>query len=347
METLDIFVWAWRDLLRGFSWSKKPKKMQLDTHSFKDIDSLQEPNQRILITGGTGFIGKPLAQLLIDQGHQVTLLTRNMEHAASLFHGQVTLLDSLDLIKDHDFFDVIINLAGEPISQRWSAKSKAKIVDSRIKITADLVTLIARLTRRPKVFISGSAIGIYGTDGNISFAEETPASGDLIGAFPKEVCEKWEAVAKQVENFAVRTCLLRTGVVLETDGGALAKMLFPFEFGLGGPMGTGKQWFSWIHRADLIRLIVHLINTKNIQGAINATAPEPVTNKVFSKALGKAMKRPTIIPLPAFQVKLLFGSMGETLLLSGQKVLPQKAMASGFIFNFPTIETALQQIFMK
>ncbi|MES2674292.1 MAG: TIGR01777 family oxidoreductase [Pseudomonadota bacterium] len=346
-----VLVWGCRDFLRGLSWSKKAESKTAATKKTKKlplgIDALHKPNQHILVTGGTGFIGRPLCQAFIDQGHQVTILTRSMTTAAGLFHGRVTLVESLDLINDKDSVDIIINLAGESISQRWSTKAKINMRQSRTKTTEALIALIARLTHKPAVFISGSAIGIYGTDEEKSFTEETPPAHDFLGAYPRDICEEWEAAAKKAEKFLVRTCLLRTGVVLEMDGGALAQMLFPFDFGLGGPMGSGKQWFSWIHRDDLIRLIVHSINNNHLHGAINATAPEPVTNKLFSKALGHAMGRPALIPLPAFQVKLLFGKMGESLLLAGQKVLPQKAVASGFIFNFPTLELALEKIFMK
>jgi uncharacterized protein (TIGR01777 family) len=221
------------------------------------------------------------------------------------------------------------------------------MLNSRIRTTEELIAFMKRASHKPSVFISGSAIGIYGTNGATTFTEETPSSEDIVGAFPREVCQQWEEKAKAAEELGVRTCLLRTGIVLETDGGALAQMLFPFEFGLGGPMGSGKQWFSWIHRDDVIGLIIHLINDESINGAINVTAPEPVTNKVFSHALGKAMKRPAIIPLPSFQVKLLFGKMGETLLLAGQKVLPQKALDSGFRFQYPHLNDALKNIFLR
>jgi len=299
------------------------------------------------VTGGTGFIGKPLCQGLIDQGHYVTIVTRNMEKAASLFHGRITLVESLNTLSAHDAFDAVINLAGEPISQRWSAKSQAEMLNSRMRMTGELIAFMTRASHKPSAFISGSAIGTYGTDEATTFTEETPASKDIVGAFPREICEQWEAIAKAAEDLGIRTCLLRTGIVLETDGGALAQMLFPFEFGLGGPMGNAKQWFSWIHRDDLIRLIIHLLNNESMHGAVNATAPEPVTNKVFSRALGKAMRRPAILPLPAFQVKLLFGNMGETLLLAGQKVLPEKALQHGFRFHYPSIDAALQHIFIR
>lgn len=335
-----VFIWGWRDLSRGL-FLKQTKKQQLT------VEQLNKSNQNILVTGGTGFIGKHFCQSMIDQGHHITLLTRDLEKAANLFHGKISLLDSLDLIRNDDHFDIIVNLAGETISQRWSDKTKTKIINSRIHTTENLIGLIQRLTHKPDVFVSGSAIGVYGTDESTTFTEETPTSNQPSGIFPQQVCMQWEAIAQKAQDYSVRTCLLRTGIVLETDGGALAQMLFPFEFGLGGPMGTGKQWFSWIHRNDLIRLIIHLINSENIHGPVNAVAPEAVTNRRFSKALGKAMKRPAILPLPGFQVKLLFGEMGESLLLSGQKVIPQKVIVNGFKFNFPTIETALHHLFAR
>ena len=341
LYAVGVFVWAWRDLLRGLAFSKKSPKPQLM------VESLDKPNQKILVTGGTGFIGKIFCQAMIDQGHHVTLLTRNIEKAANLFRGKITLIDCLDVINDHDNVDIIINLAGETISQRWNAKTQTTILKSRINTTQHLIDLIQRLEQKPRVFISGSAIGIYGTSQTISFTEETLATDEPPGEFPKKICTEWEAVAQKAENYSVRTCLLRTGIVLETDGGALAQMLFPFEFGLGGPMGSGRQWFSWIHRHDFIRTMIYLINNKNIQGPVNAVAPEAVTNCTFSKALGKAMKRPAILPLPAFQVKLLFGKMGESLLLAGQKVVPQKLVENGFVFHFPSIDSALKQIFTR
>jgi len=270
-----------------------------------------------------------------------------MENAGGRFTGAIRLISSLDVLSDHERFDVVINLAGEPISQRWTTKSKAAILGSRIETTKALVAFLIRADHKPDTLISGSAIGIYGTDETMVFTEETIPSNDPAGEFPREICTRWETEAREAQTMGIRTCFLRTGVVLGTDGGALAQMLFPFEFGIGGPMGNGKQWFSWIHRDDLIRLIIHLINDDAIEGAVNATAPEPVTNKTFSKALGKAMKRPAVLPLPAFQVKLLFGQMGQSILLAGQKVLPQKAIESGFKFRYTTIDAALQNIFMR
>jgi uncharacterized protein (TIGR01777 family) len=322
------------------SWKRAPK------NALK-INTLSKTQQLFLVTGGTGFIGKPLCQALLDQGHFVTVLTRDMESARSMFTGFIRLVSSLDVLDNSEKFDVVINLAGEPISQRWTPNSKLSILESRTETTRVLVAFLKRMIHKPGTLISGSAIGIYGTDRSITFVEKTPPSKSPVGLFPLEVCSQWEAAACKAKALGIRTCLLRTGIVLEIEGGALAKMLFPFEFGLGGPVGNGKQWFSWIHRDDLIQLIIHLINDETIDGAVNATSPEPITNKSFTKALGKVMKRPTIMALPAFHIILLFGSMGQAILLAGQRVLPKKAVESGFKFRYPTIDKALQNIFMR
>lgn len=336
-----VLFWGWRDLSRGLFWRKKKLLPSLETLL------LDKPNQRILVAGGTGFIGKPLCQALIDQGHYVTVITRDIHQAAHHFHGRITFLESANALQREDAFDVVINLAGETVNQRWSASAQEKIRTSRITTTAALAAFIRRANHKPDVFINSSAIGIYGTDETTTFREETPSSKDKTGAFPREVCEVWEKTAKEVEREGVRTCLLRTGIVLESDGGALAQMLFPFEFCLGGRIGSGQQWFSWIHRDDHLRLIGFLINHPAIKGAVNATAPEPATNKVFTHALSKAMKRPALLPLPAFQVQWLFGEMGKALLLSGQKVIPEKALSHGFTFLYPCVNEALEAIFRK
>ena len=308
---------------------------------------LSKPNQRILVTGGTGFIGKPLCSMLMQQGHAVTVLTRNVKTATRMFDGRASVVGNIAQLPGDQTFDIIINLAGETVSQRWNDDSKARIIQSRCSVTQDLVDYVARAVQKPRVMISGSAIGVYGTSTTQSFTEETPPTNDAFSAFPREVCARWEACAKQVEQYGVRVCLLRTGVVLEKNGGALGQMMLPFNLGLGGPMGDGQQWFSWIHRDDLIGIIIHLINHDEISGAVNGTAPNPVTNKEFAKALGKAMHRPSFIPLLPFQIRLLFGEMGDVLLLAGQKVLPCRVQASGFVFRYGDAAAALADIIRK
>lgn len=204
---------------------------------------------------------------------------------------------------------------------------------------------MGRLQTKPEVFVSGSAIGWYGVHDTATFTEETGMSTQNGGVFAQQVCRDWENLASQAEGLGVRTVLLRTGIVLEKDGGTLAALLFPFDFGFGGPIASGKQWFSWIHRDDLIGLILHVIADDGMRGFMNGTAPEPVTNEAFSRALGSAMRRPSLIPLPGFVLQIVFGQMADELMLSGQKILPQRAMASGYVFRYPDIRSAMQAIF--
>ncbi|MBY0429468.1 MAG: TIGR01777 family oxidoreductase [Alphaproteobacteria bacterium] len=307
--------------------------------------ALSQNNQRILVTGGTGFIGVALCNMLLSQGHMVTVLTRDVNKANALFDGRVILVGDMARVANDTAFDVIINLAGETVSQRWSDAAKQRIISSRVSVTQALVDYVARTTHKPRVMISGSALGYYGVSDSLEFTENTSPTTDDFSAFPREVCAKWEATAQKVEAYGVRLCILRTGVVLEKNGGALGQMLLPFKLGLGGPMGNGQQWFSWIHRDDLIGMIVHLINHDALRGAFNGTAPNPVTNKEFARALGRALHRPAIMPLLPFQIRLLFGEMGDVLLLAGQKVLPHNAQQSGFVFSYAKVNDALQAIF--
>jgi uncharacterized protein (TIGR01777 family) len=235
----------------------------------------------------------------------------------------------------------VINLAGFGIADKhWSDEIKQKITGSRIQTTSALIEYFNRSKTKPTTFISGSAIGVYGLRDDQKLDET--AGGD--DSFSSQLCQQWEAEAKQAEGLGIRTCYLRTGVVLGKNGGALSKMLPPFKFGLGGPMGSGTQWMSWIHRDDLVGIILHLLDDQAIQGAVNGTAPTPVTNKEFSSTLGKVLKRPAFLPLPAFVVKLMMGEMGEELLLSGQRVVPSKALATQYSFKYPYVESALREI---
>jgi len=293
----------------------------------------------ILVTGGTGFIGARLVAALAGAGHEVTVLTRNRANALPLAEtGPVRVVTSLAEIADDAHIDAIVNLAGEPISDSpWTRAKRIRIVKSRLAATHDVLNLIRRLDHRPKVLVSGSAIGWYGLRRDQMLTE------DNLGApcFSRRVCVSWERVARKAEGLGVRTVLLRTGLVLDNDGGMLARMLAPFEFGMGGPFGNGKHWMSWIHRNDLVRMIVHCIAHEEIVGPVNGTAPEPVTNRDFTKALAHALHRPAIIPVPAWPLRKLLGGFAEELLLSGQRVYPQAALRSGFTFNYATIDMAL------
>jgi uncharacterized protein (TIGR01777 family) len=290
----------------------------------------------ILITGGTGFIGSTLCSRLLEEGNnKIVILSRHSEK----IKPPIQAIAELNELKDNDAFDVVINLAGEPIAnKRWSDQQKHQIFSSRINTTEKLIAYLETLENKPKLLISGSAIGYYGIDKTDAVIEEKD-NGD--NSFSSELCQKWEAVALKAEKLGIRTCLLRTGIVLGKNGGALNKMLLPFKMYLGGRIGNGKQWMSWIHIDDLIGIILHCINHDNLKGAVNGTSPNPVTNQAFTKTLGTVLKRPTIFPMPALVVKLLMGQMGEELLLAGKQIRPKKALDAGYIFKYKTLEEAL------
>ncbi|CAC9544041.1 Cell division inhibitor Slr1223 (YfcH in EC), contains epimerase/dehydratase and DUF1731 domains [uncultured Gammaproteobacteria bacterium] len=292
----------------------------------------------ILITGGTGFIGSALCAHLLKENNKIVILSRYPE---KIKHPIKAIADLSDL-QDSDIFDVVINLAGEPIAnKRWSDKQKNQIFSSRIDITEKLISYFEKLDNKPKLLISGSAIGYYGVGKTDNIIEEKEGGNN---SFSSELCQKWEAVALKAEKLGIRTCLLRTGIVLGKNGGALSKMLFPFKMCLGGIIGHGKQWMSWIHIDDLTGIILYCINHDNLKGAINGTSPNPVTNKEFTKTLGMTLKRPTIFPMPAIVVKLLMGKMGEELLLAGKKITPKKVLDAGYKFTYKTLEEALTNI---
>lgn len=294
---------------------------------------------KILITGGTGFIGTVLCDKLLEAGHQIVVLSRNIGSLSSSLKG----IENLSQLADDESFDVVINLAGEPIAEkRWSSLQKEKIIRSRLEITQELIDYFERIARKPQVFISGSAIGYYGiqaTDEEISEA----ASGD--NSFSSQLCQQWEGSAKKAEALGIRTCILRTGIVLGKRGGALKKMIPPFKLGLGGKIGSGKQWMPWIHINDMVGIINYCIDQETISGAVNCTAPCPVTNSEFTHILGKALNRPTFFNMPAIAVTLLFGDMGKELLLSGKSVCPVKLQQSNYPFQFSRLESALSDIF--
>lgn len=294
-----------------------------------------------LLTGGSGFIGQALVPALLQRGMKVTILSRSPKGTEAIFDGAVTAIADLKQLTSNDHFECVINLAGFGIAdKRWTESVKQTIRDSRIETTAALIDYFKRAETKPDTFISGSAIGVYGLRDDQPLDET--AGGD--DSFSSQLCQEWESEAQQAEALGIRTSYLRTGVVLGKNGGALSKMLPPFKFGLGGPMGSGQQWMSWIHRDDIVGIILHVMDNKSIQGAVNGTAPTPVTNKAFSQALGKVLNRPAFLPLPSFVVKLLMGKMGEELLLSGQRVIPQKALQTQYAFRYPDLPSALKEI---
>ena len=290
-----------------------------------------------LITGGSGFIGSALCRSLVADGHRVTVLTRDIERARGRLPEAVFLIDRLDFAEN---IDAVVNLAGENLAGgRWTAARKHEFVGSRIGTTKRLLDWIVRQDAAPAVLVSGSAIGWYGPRGD----EELDEDADTGNDFSAHLCRDWEAEASKAEALGVRVCCVRTGIVLGADGGALKKMLLPFRAGIGGRMGSGRQWMSWIARADIVALIRWLIDHDNARGAYNGTAPAPVTNAEFARALGAALHRPALLPTPAPALKLLFGEMAD-ILLTGQRVVPRRATAEGFAFKYPELSAALYAV---
>jgi uncharacterized protein (TIGR01777 family) len=298
----------------------------------------------VLVTGGTGFIGRALIDSLLADGHRVTVLTRDVAAARKQLPAAVVAIDDLAPLEG---VDAVVNLAGENLgSGRWSAARKQRFIDSRVDITRRLVDWMRALSKKPTVLVSGSAIGWYGPRGD-EMLDENSAPGDDFSA---RLCQAWEAEAMTAEMLGLRVCRIRIGVVLGADrgkpGGALKQMLPPFRFGLGGPMGSGRQWMSWVHRDDLVALIRWLIETPTATAAYNGTAPAPETNAVFAAALGRALHRPALLPMPGFALKLIVGEM-SAILLEGQKVLPARALAEGFAFRYRTLDAALADVLKK
>ena len=295
----------------------------------------------VLITGGTGFIGKVLCKRLLAEGHSLFILTRRPENVM----GQVKAISQLSELPDSSEasrIDAVINLAGEPIAnKRWSVKQKELIISSRLDTTRKLIDYFKEVTHLPSVFISGSAIGYYGAGVSNEVHKENAAGDD---SFSSKLCQQWESTALEAEGMGIRTCLLRTGIVLGKDGGALSKMLLPFKLGLGGRVGRGDQWMPWIHVDDLVSIILHCIDNESLSGPLNGTAPSPVSNSAFSRELARALRRPALFPLPAFVVRLLMGEMGEELLLSGKRIVPAKLLHSGFDFQYESLPVALRNI---
>lgn len=288
----------------------------------------------VLVTGGTGFIGRALCPALLQAGHRVSVLTRDATRAARILPG----VQALEDLAQADAADAAINLAGEPLAEgRWSETRKRRFRTSRIGTTRTLLEWIARQpdAQRPRCLLSGSAIGYYGDAGERVLDEASPAGDD----FAAQLCRDWEAEAARARELGVRVTLLRTGVVLGRDGGALARMLPPFRLGLGGRMGDGRQWMSWIHRDDHVGLLLWLLE-RGGDGAYNATAPAPVTNADFARQLGKALHRPALLPAPAAALRLAFGEMAD-LLLGSQRVLPARAQQEGYAFRYPELGAAL------
>ncbi len=298
---------------------------------------------RVVVTGATGFVGQVVVKQLLQAGCEVVILTRNVARAAislgsSCKYFQWDDTNSLPPLEALDGSDGIINLMGETISKRWDEQQKKKIYNSRINGTRRLVEAIEQLAQKPKVFVSASAVGIYGNRGSENLDESSTLADDFLA----KVCKDWENEANKARNHGLRVVLIRTGVVIGRNGGALEKMLPIFKLGAGGPVGSGSQYMSWIHIEDLANMYVEALKNENVKGALNGTAPYPATNSEFSKMLGKVLRRPAFMPAPEFAMKLAFGEMSQ-ILLEGQKVLPAKFKEQQFRFRYPTLEMALKE----
>ena len=302
----------------------------------------------IVVTGGTGFIGRPLCASLVQEGHQVTLLTRRKEQAQRLFGSAVAAnewngTETGAWEQSLEGADAVINLAGAPIADaRWTDARKRLLTVSRILTTRLLVAAMSRRSSKPRLLISASGIGYYGSSDD-RVLNEGAARGQ---GFLADLCLAWEAEALRAAEFGVRVVMLRTGMVLEQDGGALPKMLLPFRLFAGGPILPGTQWVSWIHRRDHIGLIQWLLTAPSISGPVNAVAPEAVGMNRFCEVLGQAVQRPSWLPVPGFALQLALGELG-TLMTTGQRVKPSKALTAGYVFHYPTLESALQAIMTK
>jgi uncharacterized protein len=287
---------------------------------------------RVLVTGGTGFVGAPLCHALRGAGHAVHVVTRHPEAA----DGTGVAWDDIgQAVREAE---AVVNLAGEPIAaRRWTEERKRRIRDSRVEATRRLVAAIAASEPRPAVLLSASAVGYYGPHGDEPLDETAGPGSDFLA----QVCTAWESEALGAERAGVRVVRLRLGVVLAADGGALARMLPPFRAFVGGPIGSGRQWMSWIHRDDVTGLVVAALENDRWHGAVNATAPEPVTNAGFARALGRTLSRPAVLRTPATVLRLALGEMAE-MLLTGQRVLPRVAEERGYRWRYPTLAPALR-----
>ena len=292
---------------------------------------------KVLITGATGLIGTALQQSFSEKGYKMLLASRkerdgeqNIQWDVETGFAEPERLEGID---------AVVHLAGESVSGfRWTDEKKKAIRDSRVLGTRNVVDTISKLKKKPKVLIAASAIGFYGERGDEELTESS-AAGDT---FLAEVSKAWEAESRRAEDAGIRTVLLRTGIVLSKNGGALASMMLPFKLGLGGVVGSGNQWMSWIALDDHVAVIEYAIENESLRGAVNSTSPNPVTNKDFTKTMGEVLSRPTFLPLPEFAVSMIFGEMGDELLLTSTRVAPKRLEDAGFEFKYPDLKSAIE-----
>lgn len=300
---------------------------------------------RVLVTGATGLIGSALCDALLERGDEVVGLTRDPEKArvarpAIAWHRWEPTLERPPAAA-FDGVDGVVNLVGERIAQRWTDEAKAKIMESRRTATHNLVGAIAGLQRRPTVLVSQSAVGYYGDRGAAILEESDGPGGE---SFDSRVVVEWEKAAHEIDATEVRLAILRTGQILDPDGGMLAELLTPFKLGVGGPLAGGEQYVSWIHADDEIGLILWALDDERVSGVLNATAPEPATNRDFSRALGRALGRPAVVPVPGFVLDLRFGREFGSVLRGGQRVVPKRARELGYRFRHPDLDEALEDL---
>ncbi len=290
----------------------------------------------VLITGGTGFVGSALSQKLAGRGEQLTVLTRDVGTAQRRVGTAVNAVASLD-DAEWTALDAVVNLAGLPIAdRRWSEKRKQALYASRVDLTNQLVDALAQQEQRPRVLVSASAIGFYGDGGDSLLDERSRPHPD----FSHELCAAWETAAERAEKLGIRVCIIRIGLVMGPGGGMLKRMVPGFKLGLGGRLGSGRQWMSWVSLQDLVEMIVYLMDHETLGGVFNATAPNPVRNSEFTSELATVLKRPAKVPVPAAALKLALGEMSQ-LMLAGQRVIPARLQQAGFTFRHPTLREAL------
>jgi uncharacterized protein (TIGR01777 family) len=301
---------------------------------------------RVIITGATGFIGKALCRRLAERGYEIIALSRNLEKGKGVLEKDVQVVEwngknSQGWLSYVEGAQALLNLAGESLaSGRWTEDKKQSILQSRLDAGKAVVEAARLVKRKPKVVVQASAIGYYGLRRD-EVCDESSSSGQ---GFLSDVSQKWELSTQEVEAQKIRRVTIRTGIVLGREGGAFVRLEKPFRLFVGGPLGSGKQWFSWIHLDDEVNAIIFLMEREDLSGVFNLTAPHPVLQKDFSRTLGKVMKRPSWLPVPSFLLHLLFGTMAKETLLSGQRVVPSRLLDSGFRFLYPELESALKEI---
>ena len=296
----------------------------------------------LLVTGASGFVGRTLCRFAVESEHGVVALSRSPDAAAALLPHEAKVeawQPDTELLKSAALSEIgaVVHLAGETIGERWNSDKKQRIRESRVHSTNRLVESLAKADSKPAVLVCASAIGYYGEGGDQEFTEDSPPGNDFLAG----VCQDWEAEAQKAEALGIRVVHIRLGHVFGRNGGLLGKMLPPFYMGLGGRLGSGSQWMSWIHIDDVARIILYAIENQNVNGALNATAPLPVRNIEFTKTLGRVIRRPTLFPVPTFALKLRYGEFTDFMLMS-QRVLPERTLSMGFEFRYADIESALR-----